>query len=124
MTEKEYEEAIATQNAIIHSHEKEINVARRKKREVTEVFEQSLSDRYADFVGKKVEITFSIPTGRGDCTIKTVTGFLSGFKYGGYTLKIRPILAKVKKDGSASLNHYSDLDLASYKYISNIKIVE
>lgn len=87
MTEKEYEEAIATQNAIIHSHEKEINVARRKKREVTEVFEQSLSDRYADFVGKKVEITFSIPTGRGDCTIKTVTGFLSGFKYGGVHIK-------------------------------------
>lgn len=72
MTEKEYEEAIATQNAIIHSHEKEIRVARSKKGEVTEVFCQSLSERYADFIGKKVKVEFN--------GYKPVVGFLMKFK--------------------------------------------
>ena len=35
-----------------------------------------------------------------------------------------PVLAKIKKDGSASANTYNDFDLNSYKLISDIKILE
>lgn len=116
MTEKEYEEAIATQNAIIHSHEKEIRVARSKKGEVTEAFCQSLSERYADFIGKKVKVEFN--------GYKPVVGFLMKFKKACGCEKIYPVIAKVKKDGTASLNCYMDYKMPSYKFISNIKIIE
>lgn len=126
MTEQEY-------NAIIAEQSLEISKAREAEVEallkistVREEFCESLAERYADYIGRKVEIVFSIPSvyKREEQEVKTVIGYLSGFKYRTYTNEISPVLAKIKKDGTASRIYYSEWDVASYEYISKIKILE
>lgn len=78
-----------------------------------------------DKQGRKVEIVFSITVfNRGEQEAKTVIGYLSGFKYREYSNVISPVLAKIKKDSTASRTYYSEWDVASYEYISKIKILE
>ena len=125
MTEQEYNAIIAEQGLeISKAREAEVE-ARRKIRSAREEFCESLTQRYVDYIGRKVEIAFSIPGFNGEeQETKTVIGYLSGFKYRDYSNVISPVLAKIKKDGTASRTYYSEWDVASYEYISKIKILE
>lgn len=125
MTEQEYNAIIAEQSLeISKAREAEVE-ARRKISDAREEFCESLAERYADYIGRKVEIAFSIPgSNREEKEVKTVTGYLYGFKYGTYTNEISPVLTKIKKDGTASRIYYSEWVVASYEYISKIKILE
>ena len=125
MTEQEYNAIIAEQSLEISKARKAKDEARRKISDAREEFCESLAQRYADYIGRKVEIAFSIPGCNGEeQEAKTVIGYLSGFKYRTYTNEISPVLAKIKKDGTASRIYYSEWDVASYEYISKIKILE
>lgn len=125
MTEQEYSAIIAEQGLeISKAREAEVE-ARRKIRSAREEFCESLAQRYVDYIGRKVEIAFSIPGFNIEKQeAKTAIGYLSGFKYSRYTDKISPVLTKIKKDGTASRTYYSEVDVASYEYISKIKILE
>lgn len=125
MTEQEYKAIIAEQSLEISKVRDAEVEARRKISTAREEFCESLAQRYADYIGRKVEIVFSITVfNRGEQEAKTVIGYLSGFKYREYSNVISPVLAKIKKDGTASRTYYSEWDVASYEYISKIKILE
>lgn len=125
MTEQEYNAIIAEQSLEISKARKAEDEAYRKISDAREEFCESLAQRYVDYIGRKVEIVFSIPGLNGEGQeVKTVIGYLSGFKYGGFNHEISPVLAKIKKDGTASRIYYSEWDVASYEYISKIKILE
>lgn len=110
MTEQEYKAIIAEQSLEISKARDAELEARRKI---------STAQRYVDYIGRKVEIVFSITVfNRGEQEAKTVIGYLSGFKYREYSNVISPVLAKIKKDGTASRTYYSEWDVASYEYIS------
>lgn len=125
MTEQEYKAIIAEQSLeISKAREAEVE-ARRKISTAREEFCESLAQRYVDYIGRKVEIVLSIPGfNREEQEAKTIIGYLSGFKYMEYSNAISPVLAKIKKDGTASRIYYSEYDVASYEYISKIKILE
>lgn len=125
MTEQEYNAIIAEQEIEIEKARKAKDEARRKISDAREDFCESLAQRYADYIGRKVEVAFSIPgCNREEQEAKTLIGYLSGFKYRTYTNEISPVLTKIKKDGTASRIYYSEWDVASYEYISKIKILE
>ena len=125
MTEQEYNAIIAEQSLEISKAHKAENEAYRKISDAREEFCESLAQRYADYIGRKVEIVFSIPGFNGEeQEAKTVTGYLYGFKYKIIAEEICPVLTKIKKDGTASRIYYSEWDVASYEYISKIKILE
>ena len=125
MTEQEYNAIIAEQGLEISKARKAEDEARRKISDAREEFCESLAQRYAAYIGRKVEIAFSIPGCNGEeQEVKTVTGYLYGFKYKLVREVFCPVLAKIKKDGTISRNYCSVWDSASYKYISKIKILE
>lgn len=125
MTEQEYKEIIAEQSLEISKARKAEAEARRKISDARDEFCKSIEERYIDYIGRKVEIVFSLPVfNREEKEAKTVIGYLSGFQYKFVRDAFCPVLAKVKKDGTASRNYYSGWDAASYEYISKITIVE
>lgn len=125
MTEQEYKAIIAEQSLELSKARDAEVEARRKISTAREEFCESLAQRYVDYIGRKVEIVFSITVfNREEQEAKTVIGYLSGFKYREYSNVISPVLAKIKKDGTASRIYYSEWDVASYEYISKIKILE
>ena len=124
MTEQEYENIITHENAKISNLKKGISNANNIKDAATSKFIDTLGGRYSDFIGKKVELVFTITNCFGKSVKLRYIGFLEGFKESRYKKEIVPVLAKIKKDGSASANTYNDFDLYSYKLISDIKIIE
>lgn len=125
MTEQEYKAIITEQSLEISKARKAEDEAYRKISDAREEFCKSLAERYTAYIGRKVEIAFSIPVfNREEKEVKTVTGYLYGFQHKSVRDAFCPVLVKVKKDGTASRIYYSEWDVASYEYISKIKILE
>lgn len=124
ITEQEYEAIIAEQDAEIRILKEKINNANHKKLKTLRAFCDSLDEKYSEYVGKKVKITFLVPIRWHDAEPKEIVGFLHGFKEFDYRHFICPDIAKVKKDGTESLNHYNDWQTECYKHITNIELVE
>lgn len=124
MTEQEYETIIAEQDAEISILKDKIHQASLKKMEAVKAFCDSLAEKYAEYIGKKVKITFIISDRWNEETPNEIVGFLNCFKEMGYRRIICPDIAKVKKDGTESLQHYTEWQTESYKYITNIELVE
>lgn len=96
-----------------------------KQREATEEFCKTLNERYVEYIGKKVQVDFIVPTFReGIDTLISSVVFLLGFHMAPYKGQIQPKLTQINKDGTASQRTLNEWGLESYKYISNIKIVE
>lgn len=95
-----------------------------KKMKAVSAFCDSLAEKYKEYIGKKVKITFLVPNRWHDAEPKEIVGFLHCFKEFGYKREICPDLAKVKKNGTESLNHYNEWQTECYKHITNIELVE
>lgn len=92
----------------------EISSVRRTKRMIATKYCQHLTEQFSQYLNKKVTIE------RYDR--KTVTGIFCGFIHGYNDLSFEAYvdLAKIKKDGSPSANHYKYYDTAEYS--NNLKI--
>lgn len=92
----------------------EISSVRRTKRMITTKYCQHLTEQFSQYLHKKV--TIERYSGR------TVTGFFCGFIHGYNDLSFEAYvdLAKIKKDGTPSVNHYKYYDTAEYS--DNLKI--
>lgn len=94
--------------------------------ETKNIFAQALCEHYKEFVGKKVRITFAWENNWSKkFEASAVIGYLQGFYVKGdySTESIYPDVAKVKKDGSPSLNHYSEWDIKSWSKIQSIEVL-
>lgn len=123
MTEQEYEKALAELYAETVILTNKLNELADKRSEVVKDFCNSLVMKYASYINKKVSITFSYINYWGKPCVRTLVGYLRGFYNKRYDNAICPLLSKVKKNGDASLNNYSDGDVFSYQLITEIKIV-
>lgn len=121
MTEQEYEVIIAELDAEISILKDKIREANKKKHDATSAFCLTLCEQYKPYINKKVKITFD-KCGNGN-TI-TYIGFLQCFFETQYGQGIVPLISKVKKDGTQSLNDYPEWQMESYKCITNIELVE
>jgi hypothetical protein len=85
-----------------------------KQREIVREYCQRLTEQYSQYLNKKV--TIKRYNGR------EVVGFFCGFIHGYNDLSFEAYvdLAKIKKDGSPSANHYKYYDTAEYS--DNLKI--
>lgn len=121
ITEQEYKIVMAEQFAEIKSLKAKTLEAQRRQNETIKAFCKTLTEQYADFIGKKVSITFVHKVGCNMSYTNRV-GYLRGFRKAEWRDEIRPILAKVKKDGTESLVVYPDYMMESYDSIAEIKL--
>lgn len=121
MTEQEYETIISEHNAEIKALKEKLCEANKKKHNATSALCLTLCEKYKPYINKKVKITFD-KYGNGNTIIRI--GFLQCFFESLYGNGIVPLMSKVKKDGTQSLNNYSEWHMESYKCITNIELVE
>lgn len=121
ITEQEYKIVMAELLDEIRSLKAKVLAAQRRQNETIKAFCKTLTEQYAGFIGKKVSITFVHKVGYNTSYTNRV-GYLRGFRKAEWRNEIRPILAKVKKDGTESLVLYPDYMMDSHDSISEIKL--
>lgn len=121
ITGQEYKIVMAELLDEVQSLKAKALIAQRRVDETIKAFCKTLADQYADFIGKKVSITFVHQVGHNTSYTNRV-GYLRGFRKAEWKDEVRPILAKVKKDGTESLVLYPDYMMDSYNSISEIKL--
>lgn len=111
-------------NAVECEIEKQTDVLNSLNNQRKQLYRQlcdKLKEKYAEYIGKRVVITFQ----KQYYTPKSVEGYLNGFEvYDTYGIEIRPSLSKIKKDGSKSLNTVPLWDSENYENIMAIKLVK
>ena len=84
---------------------------------INPILAQKMSHR-SPLIGKKVEVVaqrFLRPEEK-----HTIIGFFGGYSTSNENLSIRPIIYKIKKDGTSSKNTYSEFDIPSIEHIISI----
>lgn len=130
MTQTEFEKEMSVLREERELRQKMVRETETKMHEVMQARAETLATEYYQYDGKKVKIEFEkterMYGGEEYIRHKEVVGFLKGFSYMpnymSQGIKVR--VAKVKKDGTPSLNMYSEWDTMSAEYIKSITIVE
>lgn len=95
---------LGEQNKKIESAEMELAVLKRVKDRIMDALSDCYTEQYSDLIGKKVKIEYKRYSFEG---IKTLCGYLKGFSAKSEKFcdnGIRPLVAKMKSDGSESKN--------------------
>lgn len=130
MTQTEFEKEMSVLREERELRKKMVRETEIKMCEVMQARAESLATEYYQYDGKKVKIEFESTermwSGKEFTQHKEVVGFLKGFSYmPNYMSKgIQVRVAKVKKDGTPSLNMYSEYETMSAEYIKSITIVD
>ena len=107
----------------INSKKKELESLGKQSNALYDKLAECYTNKYKEFVGKKVEIVFKDALSR----TRPIEGYLKGFRsddsYRDLAKTIYPIINKMKKDGTASLNEVSTWYLYPANNIDSIKII-
>ena len=133
--DKDIQTKISQSEAILGIKEKELNDTYVYEMKIkSEILKEKdnvcslLADLYKNYIGKKVEILFEFEdywNGRKEVVNKKIIGFLKGFDHKNQIVSgIKPVVMRVKKNGSESMVPYNTFECFSYKHIKEIKIVE
>lgn len=110
------------QNKKIVSAEKELAGLKLDKNRIMDALSDCYAEQYSDLIGKKVKIEYKRYYSEG---IKTLCGYLKGFsaKSEKFCDKgIRPLVAKMKSDGSESKNMVPTYDLPIVENIVSMEL--
>lgn len=125
MTKEEYEEKA---HGLIKDYDDIMVLAYRKQDELIDLNKAwilELEQQYKEYQNKKVRITFESThewTGQKLRTIRD--GFWVGFACGSeWDNDIYPLIAKIRKDGTAGKKTYTRMDIGTWKSIKNIEIL-
>lgn len=100
--EKTFKELMAQEDSEIIALNNAIHQHRKKKREYKQEYIEFLKEKFKEYLGKKVKVEHNgFP----------VCGFFKGFKENDYGDYIKPVLLKIKKDGTASMKEYPLYDM-------------
>lgn len=84
---------------------------------INPILAQKMSHR-SPLIGKKVEVVAQRSLWSEEK--HTIIGFFGGYSTSNDNLSIRPIIYKIKKDGTSSKNTYSEFEIPSIEQIINI----
>ena len=117
---EQIKESITVIECEIEKQKDVLNSLNNQRKQLYRQLCDKLKEKYAEYIGKRVVITFQ----KQYCIPKSVEGYLNGFEvYDTYGIEIRPSLSKIKKDGGKSLNTVPLWDSGNYENIKSINLL-